>query len=186
VESVSEPERDLGSIRLPRWGRVVAADGVGPWVVIDPAGEPVGPVSQFLRDFVAQGNRPGSVRSCAYDLLRWWRWLQVVPRRLGLLGDPESACKRDRQTGSVLTPNRSSFNEVKLVALGVGEGDPVRTVADFVELGGIEGEQALHLGREVRGDEVEMHPVFTVFGSGTRRKPILGPLAGSAGSTTAL
>lgn len=51
----------------------MAADGVVPVVVIDPAGEPVAPVSQFLRDFVAQGNRPGCVRSYAYDLLRWWR-----------------------------------------------------------------------------------------------------------------
>jgi integrase/recombinase XerD len=78
VDSVSEPERDLGSIRLPRWGRVVAADGIVPWVVIDPAADPVAPIREFLRDFVAQGNRPTSVRSYAYDLLRWWRWLQVV------------------------------------------------------------------------------------------------------------
>lgn len=71
-------ERDLGSIRLPQWGRVVSAEGVVPWLVVDQAGQPVEPVWRFLRDFVAQGNRPGSVRSYAYDLLRWWRWLQVV------------------------------------------------------------------------------------------------------------
>jgi integrase/recombinase XerD len=71
-------ERDLGSVRLPRWGRVVAADGVVPWLLVDPGGRPVLPVRTFLRDFVAQGNRPPSVRSYAYDLLRWWRWLQVV------------------------------------------------------------------------------------------------------------
>ncbi|MFE5820001.1 site-specific integrase [Streptomyces sp. NPDC056479] len=33
---------------------------------------------RYLRDFVAQGRRAGSVWSYAYDLLRWWRWLQVV------------------------------------------------------------------------------------------------------------
>jgi integrase/recombinase XerD len=71
-------EHDLGSVRLPSWGRVVAADGVVPWILVDPGGRPVLPVRTFLRDFVAQGNRPGSVRSYAYDLLRWWRWLQVV------------------------------------------------------------------------------------------------------------
>jgi integrase len=60
------------------WGRVVPVEGVVPWLVVDPAGEPVEPIGRFLRDFVAQGNRPGSVRSYAYDLLRWWRWLAAV------------------------------------------------------------------------------------------------------------
>ena len=71
-------ERDLGSLRLPRWGRVVPAAGVVVWQVVDPDGRPVGPIQRFLRDFVARGNRPGSVRSYAYVLLRWWRWLLVV------------------------------------------------------------------------------------------------------------
>lgn len=77
VES-ADMTSDLASIRLPRWGRVVPSRGVVPWVVVDPDGVPVEPVRQFLRDFVAQGSRPGSVRSYAYDLLRWWRWLQVI------------------------------------------------------------------------------------------------------------
>jgi integrase/recombinase XerD len=71
-------ERDIGSIRLSRWGRVVAATGTVPWLVVDPEGVPVEPVRRFLVDFVAQDNRPGSVRSYAYDLLRWWRWLRAV------------------------------------------------------------------------------------------------------------
>jgi integrase/recombinase XerD len=71
-------ERDIASIRLPRWGRVVEAEGVVPWLVVDPDSNPVAPVRRFLRDFVARGNRPGSVRSYAYDLLRWWRWLEAV------------------------------------------------------------------------------------------------------------
>ncbi|MEU4820267.1 tyrosine-type recombinase/integrase [Actinomadura sp. NPDC023710] len=33
---------------------------------------------RYLRDFVARGNRPGSVRSYAYDLRRWWRFLVAV------------------------------------------------------------------------------------------------------------
>lgn len=36
------------------------------------------PVRRFLIDFVARDNRPGSVRSYAFDLLRWWRWLRVI------------------------------------------------------------------------------------------------------------
>jgi len=78
VSLFDEVERDVGSIRLPRWGRVVPDGGVVPWLLVDPSGEPVAPVRQFLADFVARGNRAGSVRSYAYDLLRWWRWLQVM------------------------------------------------------------------------------------------------------------
>jgi integrase len=70
--------RDIGSIEVPRWGRVVAAGGVVPWLVVGPGGEPVEPVCRFLADFVARDNRPGSVRSYAYGLLRWWRWLRAV------------------------------------------------------------------------------------------------------------
>jgi integrase/recombinase XerD len=71
-------ERDIAAIVLPKWGRVVSFDGVVPWLVVDDGGVPVEPVWVFLRDFVARGNRPGSVRSYAYVLLRWWRWLRVV------------------------------------------------------------------------------------------------------------
>ena len=71
-------ERDIASIRLPRWGRVVEAEGVVPWLVVGPDGSPVEPVQRFLRDFVARGNRAGSVRGYAYGLLRWWRWLEAV------------------------------------------------------------------------------------------------------------
>ncbi|MGH3802365.1 MAG: hypothetical protein ACRDTD_19975 [Pseudonocardiaceae bacterium] len=74
----AEFERDLGSIRVPRWGRVVSAEGVVPWLVVDLDGETVEPIQRFLRDFVARGNRIGSVRSYAYVLLRWWRWLMAI------------------------------------------------------------------------------------------------------------
>ena len=70
--------RDVGSLVLPRWGRVVAVEGAVPWLVVGPDGRPVEPVRRFLADFIARGNRPGSVRSYAYGLLRWWRWLRVV------------------------------------------------------------------------------------------------------------
>ncbi|MGQ5640586.1 MULTISPECIES: tyrosine-type recombinase/integrase [unclassified Streptomyces] len=49
-----------------------------PWLVFDEEGRAVEPIRRFLIDFVARDNRPGSVRSYAFDLLRWWRWLRVV------------------------------------------------------------------------------------------------------------
>jgi len=45
--------------------------------VVDERGALVEPVRRYLLDFSARGNRAGSVRSYAYDLLRWWRWLVV-------------------------------------------------------------------------------------------------------------
>ncbi|SCG70015.1 tyrosine-type recombinase/integrase [Micromonospora coxensis] len=72
------PERDIAAIKLPEWGRVGPAVAPVPFTVYDDAGEPVEPIHRFLRDFVARGNRPGSVRSYAYTLLRWWRFLRAV------------------------------------------------------------------------------------------------------------
>lgn len=71
-------EREVGRIRLPKWGKVARGDDVVPWLVVDPDGVPVEPVRRFLVDFAARDNRPASIRSYAYDLLRWWRWLQAI------------------------------------------------------------------------------------------------------------
>lgn len=60
---LEEVERDLRSIRLPRWGRVVRAEGVVPWLVVDGDGVPVRPIGGFLREFVARGSAAGSVRA---------------------------------------------------------------------------------------------------------------------------
>lgn len=75
---MDEIPRDIRAIRLPKWGRVVPDPGVVPWLLLDEEGRVVSPVHRFLIDFVARDNRTGSVRSYAYDLLRWWRWLRVV------------------------------------------------------------------------------------------------------------
>ena len=71
-------ERDIGSIRLPWWGRVVPAEGVVPWLVVGDDGVPVEPIRRYLTDFVARDNSAGSVRGYAYGLLCWWRWLIAV------------------------------------------------------------------------------------------------------------
>lgn len=76
--AVGEIDRDLGSIRLAAWGRVAAASGPVPYLVVDGEGRPVEPVRWFLRDFAARGHPAGSIRSYAYDLHRWWRFLRAV------------------------------------------------------------------------------------------------------------
>jgi integrase/recombinase XerD len=71
--------RELVSLKLPGWGRVAASpDEVVPYVVMDEAGDRVEPISVFLRDFIACGNRRSSARSYCYALLRWWRFLLAV------------------------------------------------------------------------------------------------------------
>jgi integrase/recombinase XerD len=78
MELFDRAEPDLDAIRLERWGRVEPSAGVVPWIMVDPQGRQVEPVVRFLRDFVARGNSAGSVRSYAYGLLRWWRFLRAV------------------------------------------------------------------------------------------------------------
>jgi integrase len=70
--------RDVAAIQLPSWGRVARVDGLVPWLVVDDVGVPVEPIRRFPTDFVARDTSVGSVRSYAYVMLRWWRWLRVV------------------------------------------------------------------------------------------------------------
>lgn len=70
---------ELSELVVARVGCVrPTGDTVLPWVVLDGAGRPVEPVSEFLRDLLACGNSPASCRSYAYDLLRWFRFLAAV------------------------------------------------------------------------------------------------------------
>jgi integrase/recombinase XerD len=70
--------RDLEQLQIERWGCVRSGRSGVAWLVHDDAGEVVRPIAEFLRDFAARGNSQGSVRSYAYVLLRWWRWLAAV------------------------------------------------------------------------------------------------------------
>ncbi|MCI2422389.1 hypothetical protein MOQ72_33675 [Saccharopolyspora sp. K220] len=71
-------DRDVARIVLPRWGKVVRVDEPVPWQVVDDGGVPVEPIHGYFRYFVASGHATSSLRSYGYDLLRWWRWLQVI------------------------------------------------------------------------------------------------------------
>ena len=73
------PQRDVTGLVVPRVGAVRPADDPTlPWIVVDETSEPVEPVSDFLRTFLACGNSPASCRSYAYDLLRWLRFLAAA------------------------------------------------------------------------------------------------------------
>ena len=107
----------VGSDGLGRWGRVAKCDGPPGWLVVEPDGSVVEPVAVFLRDFAARGHSSGSVRSYAYALLRWWRWLRRVEvawdraspaevRDLVLWLDGASKPRRFARTASAATAGR--------------------------------------------------------------------------------
>ena len=127
---VYEVARDIESIRLPQWGRVVATDdGVAPFVVVDPDGQPVEPISRFLRDFLARGRALGSVRSYAFDLHRWWRFLAAV----GVSWDQATSaevrdfvlwlCQADKQRRHRRTKSRATAGQINPVTRKLHQDD---------------------------------------------------------------
>jgi len=74
-----ESPRDVAALVVARIGSVrVGSDPTLPWLLVDGAGVPVGPVSAFLREVLACGSSPASCRSYGYGLLRWFRFLAAV------------------------------------------------------------------------------------------------------------
>ena len=49
--------------------------------LVDATGQPVEPVSVFLRELQAMGRSAATQRSYAIDLLRWWRFLDAVGQK---------------------------------------------------------------------------------------------------------
>ncbi|WP_406136830.1 tyrosine-type recombinase/integrase [Streptomyces sp. NBC_01089] len=73
------PERQVSGLVVTRVGGVEATTAATlPWVVLDGAGRPITPASEFLRELLACGDTPASCRSYAFDLLRWFRFLAAV------------------------------------------------------------------------------------------------------------
>lgn len=70
---------DLAGLMVPLAGAVEATgDPFGPYRLVDPAGEPVVPVSVFLADLQARGRPEATRRSYALALLRWFRFLRAA------------------------------------------------------------------------------------------------------------
>ena len=77
----AELVRDPATLCLPQWGRVREVDGIVPWELVDDRGCPVEPVGLFLRELVAQKRSRATLRSYAYVLQRWWRFLIAIETR---------------------------------------------------------------------------------------------------------
>jgi site-specific recombinase XerD len=60
-------------------GRLVPTDDeYEPYRLIDGDGAVVAPVAVFLRELIAAGRSPSTLRSYGMDLLRWWRFLHAI------------------------------------------------------------------------------------------------------------
>jgi site-specific recombinase XerD len=74
-----EMGRDLATLVVARVGRLEATGSPWePYRVIDPFGEVVGPVGEFLKELQASGRSEATQRSYGHDLLRWFRFLWAV------------------------------------------------------------------------------------------------------------
>jgi site-specific recombinase XerC len=72
-------QRDLVTLVVDSLGAVVETDVIWePYRLIDPGGEVVTSVTQFLQELQASGRSPSTQRSYALDLLRWFRFLWSV------------------------------------------------------------------------------------------------------------
>jgi integrase len=68
-----------GRVGLPKSGSVVEGrSAVPPWVLLNEDGDEVEAVTSYLRDLTLSDCSQLTVRSYAFDLLRWWRLLSVV------------------------------------------------------------------------------------------------------------
>ncbi len=71
--------RELAALVVPAVGRLAeSGEAWEPYVLVDPAGARVDPVSVFLRDLQAAGRAAATARSYGMDLLRWFRFLWAV------------------------------------------------------------------------------------------------------------
>jgi integrase len=74
-----EQARDLAGLVVPLAGALMeTGDRWLPFRLLDPAGEPVEPVSAYFRDLQAAGRSAATMRSYGLDLLRWFRFLWAI------------------------------------------------------------------------------------------------------------
>lgn len=70
--------RDVTALTVASLGRVEPTTALPGMALVDAAGESVPAVGDYLNSLLASGASPGSVRSYALALLRWWRFLAAV------------------------------------------------------------------------------------------------------------
>jgi hypothetical protein len=71
--------RDVTSLQVPRVGRVEeTGDRLVPFRLLDEHGVEEPAVTEFLHHMLADDASPASLRSYAYELLSWFRFLHAI------------------------------------------------------------------------------------------------------------
>jgi integrase len=79
MDGVEKGGRGLAGLVVAPVGRLIPTDdGWEPYRLLDVDGVVVVPVAVFLRELLAAGRSPLTLRSYGMDLLRWWRFLHAV------------------------------------------------------------------------------------------------------------
>jgi integrase len=127
--------RDVSVLQVPRVGRVEpTGDPLLPWRLLDPYDGEVGPVAEFLRDMLASDASAASLRSYAYELLAWFRFLAAVGVVWDRAGRVEardfalwlSCARKHRPVGQSAPAGGSAVNPVT-GKRRAGQGYAVRT-----------------------------------------------------------
>jgi integrase len=72
-------QRNVERLVLPRVGRLRESEEITAGVeVLDVAGEPISPITDYLRHITANDRSRATCRSYAMALLRWWRFLSAI------------------------------------------------------------------------------------------------------------
>jgi site-specific recombinase XerD len=79
VDSAEPSRRDLAGLVVASVGRLIpTGDESEPYCLLGADEVVVVPVAVFLRELMAAGRSPSTLRSYGMDLLRWWRFLHAV------------------------------------------------------------------------------------------------------------
>jgi integrase len=79
VDGAESSARDLARLVVASVGRLIPTGDEGePYRLFDVDDAIVVPVAVFLRDLMAAGRSPLTLRSYGMDLLRWWRFLHAI------------------------------------------------------------------------------------------------------------
>jgi len=83
--------RDVAALKVPRVGRVAeTGDPLRPFVLPGEQSAEVAAVAEFLHHMLADDARPSSLRSYAYQLLAWFRFLNAIEVAWDVAGRAEA------------------------------------------------------------------------------------------------
>ena len=98
-----EAQGDLARLRVPPSGALTqTGDVFEPYRLVDGGGQPVVPVTEFLRNLQAAGRSEATQRSYGMDLLRWFRFTWAA----GFTWDQATRA----EARVILSPQRTVFH----------------------------------------------------------------------------